>query len=73
MYFNPHNYNAKLGHVRLEIRTLQALHIVIVLLQLASGVASNAVPTFTLSNKITVPLVGLGSASDGVRYQHVGS
>lgn len=31
---------------------------------------SQAVPTFTLSNNITVPLVGLGSAS-GVTYPHV--
>jgi 2,5-diketo-D-gluconate reductase A len=61
-----------LTHFQSEIRTLQALHIAIVLLQLASGVAGNAVPTFTLSNNITVPLIGLGSAS-GVRYQYVGS
>jgi hypothetical protein len=54
MYFNPHNNKAKLGH---------GLHIAIVLLQLASGVANDAVPTFNLSNNITVPLIGLGSAS----------
>ena len=38
----------------------------------AADDASAPVPTFALANNITVPLVGLGSAS-GVGYQHVNS
>ncbi|KAL3804007.1 hypothetical protein HJC23_006398 [Cyclotella cryptica] len=46
--------------------------------QLASGIAIDEsspaalVPTFTLANNITIPLIGLGSAS-GVGYLHVDS
>ena len=72
MYFNPHNNKANWGTFDWRSEHWRALHISIVLLQLASGVAGDAVTTFTLSSNITVPLIGLGSAS-GVRYQHVGS
>jgi diketogulonate reductase-like aldo/keto reductase len=47
----------------------------VLLKQLALGMADEAlapVPRFTLSNNITIPLVGLGSAS-GVGYLHVSS
>lgn len=38
----------------------------------ADAIKKSNIPTFTLSNNITVPMIGLGTAS-GVRYTHVRS
>ncbi len=70
MYFNPHNNKAKSGHVWSEIRTLQALHIAIVLLQ-SGSLESPAMQYPPSPSRTTSPSLGLGSAS-GIRYQQVG-